>query len=445
MDPKFVYRAEHIGMCLFFGLASTAPLAGSDALILTQARGLPELGSWACSAPESELVWRSSETTSRGLSAGFVAACEPAVDFKGRTLYFSGRRTLDETFRIWQLDLVSNEISPLTREGSDARHPLVLPSGGVAYLRDGDVFRHQVDLGADEQLTFTRGQLRSAAMLADGRLLLLEGTPGGGRLFTALPDGTWSTLWPGLDGIAVRDFAIMDGERLLILADNSELLLVSVMDPYAPIERLPVDIEGSVERLARGTDASALLVKRFEGRLDSGANEVISLHLNPEPAVLTLTPQLGRAVLEATSAEPASLPASLPSIVKPEMTTGYLVVLDVGRSDDPGLQGLTRDAVAEVRVLEFEDDRERVLASVDPAEDGSVYLEVPADTPLALQLIDGQGEIVARTHTSIWVRPNERRGCLGCHVSPAYAPPNVRPQAILREPQRALQSSEVSP
>jgi len=432
-------------MCLFFGLASTAPLAGSDALIVTQAPGLPEIGSWACSAPESELVLRSPETTTRELSAGFEAACEPAVDFRGHNLYFSGRRTLDETFRIWQLDLATNEISPLTREGSDARNPLVLPSGGVAYLRDGDLFRHEVELSADEQLTFTRGQLRSAAMLADGRLLLLEGTADAGRLFTALPDGTWSTLWPGLDEVAVRDFAIIDGERLLILADDSELLLVSVMDPYAPIERLPVDIEGSVERLARGRDASALLVARLEGRLDSGANEVISLHLNPEPAVLALTPPVGRTVLELRSAEPPPLPASLPSIVKPEMTTGYLVVLDVGRSDDPDLRGLTRDAVAEVRILALDDDRERVLTSVAPAEDGSVYLEVPADRPLALQLIDGEGESVARTRTSIWVRPNERRACLGCHVSPAYAPPNVRPQAILREPQRALDNREVSP
>lgn len=433
-------------MCLIIALASTAPTAGSDALIVTQAQGLPEIGSWACSALKSELIRISPETTTRELSTGFVAACEPTVDFKGRTLYFSGRRTLDETFRIWQLDLATNELSPLTKEGSDARQPLVLPSGAVAYLRGGDLFRHEVDLGEDEQVTFTRGRLRSASVLSDGRLLLLEGEPDSGRLFTALPDGTWSTLWPGLDEVAVRDFAILDSERLLILADDTELLLVSVADPYASVERLPVDIDGSVERLARGGDASALLVARLEGCRDSGINHVISLHLNPEPAVLALNPPTGRTVLEARSAEPAPLPATLPSIVNPEKTTGYLIILDVGRSDDPDLEGLTRDAVAEVRILELDEaDRDQVLASVDPAEDGSVYLEVPADTPLALQLIDLQGEVIAKTHTSIWVRPNERRACLGCHVSPAYSPPNIRPQAILREPQRALRSSEARP
>ena len=119
-----------------------------------------------------------------------------------------------------------------------------------------------------------------------------------------------------------------------------------------------------------------------------------------------------------------------PASSSPRWITGYLIVLDVTRTDDPDLSGLTRDAVAALRLLELEGaGRERPLLSVEPAIDGSVYLQAPADTPLALELIDDKGRVLARTHTPIWIRPNERRACLGCHVSPAYAPPNVRPQA----------------
>lgn len=52
-------------------------------------------------------------------------------------------------------------------------------------------------------------------------------------------------------------------------------------------------------------------------------------------------------------------------------------------------------------------------APVEP--DGSFKLLVPADTPLALQLIDSQGRAF-QTHTNwIQARPGERRTCDGCH------------------------------
>ena len=52
-------------------------------------------------------------------------------------------------------------------------------------------------------------------------------------------------------------------------------------------------------------------------------------------------------------------------------------------------------------------------APVEP--DGSFKLQVPADVPLGLQVIDAQGRAF-QTHTNwIQVRPGERRTCDGCH------------------------------
>ena len=126
--------------------------------------------------------------------------------------------------------------------------------------------------------------------------------------------------------------------------------------------------------------------------------------------------------------------------------TGYLFVIDVARTDNPELATLERGEIAQLRVLRVEDSGSRTaLSSVEPAEDGSVFLEVPADVPLALELLDPQGKVLAETHTPIWTRPNERRGCLGCHVSPAYAPPNVLPKALLQGPHRVQNGLEESP
>jgi len=70
----------------------------------------------------------------------------------------------------------------------------------------------------------------------------------------------------------------------------------------------------------------------------------------------------------------------------------------------------TRNAIGETN---FEQNQILGYAPVEP--DGSFKLMVPADVPLALQVIDSQGRAF-QTHTNwIQVRPGERRTCDGCH------------------------------
>ncbi|MFH1266149.1 MAG: hypothetical protein ABIK89_10515, partial [Planctomycetota bacterium] len=55
------------------------------------------------------------------------------------------------------------------------------------------------------------------------------------------------------------------------------------------------------------------------------------------------------------------------------------------------------------------------LGTVPLAPDGSFSVEVPADTPLALQAVDAEGRSELNEMSWIYVRPGERRGCVGCH------------------------------
>ena len=69
-----------------------------------------------------------------------------------------------------------------------------------------------------------------------------------------------------------------------------------------------------------------------------------------------------------------------------------------------------RSAIGET---DFEQQQILGYAPVEP--DGSFKLKVPADTPLALLVIDAKGRAI-QTHTNwIQVRPGERRTCDGCH------------------------------
>ncbi|MEW6705966.1 MAG: hypothetical protein AB1430_14070 [Pseudomonadota bacterium] len=74
-----------------------------------------------------------------------------------------------------------------------------------------------------------------------------------------------------------------------------------------------------------------------------------------------------------------------------------------------GMTGL-RDAIGET---EFEMQQILGYAPIEP--DGSFKIEVPADTPIGLAVVDSQGRAF-QTHTNwIQVRPGERRTCDGCH------------------------------
>jgi cytochrome c553 len=62
-------------------------------------------------------------------------------------------------------------------------------------------------------------------------------------------------------------------------------------------------------------------------------------------------------------------------------------------------------------------------------EDGSFNLEIPANTPVQLQTVDGDG-LALRTCTWIWVRNHESRGCIGCHEDGELVPENRFAQAL---------------
>ncbi len=80
------------------------------------------------------------------------------------------------------------------------------------------------------------------------------------------------------------------------------------------------------------------------------------------------------------------------------------------------------------------------LGTVPLAADGSFCIEVPADTPLALQAVDGEGRSELNEMSWIYVRPGERRSCVGCHQPRQSAPlaHSSRAQALDTPPLKLL-------
>jgi len=64
---------------------------------------------------------------------------------------------------------------------------------------------------------------------------------------------------------------------------------------------------------------------------------------------------------------------------------------------------------------ETEAEMQQILGYADVEPDGSLFLEVPADTPVGITVLDAQGRAI-QSHTN-WIqgRPNETVFCKGCH------------------------------
>jgi Hydrazine synthase alpha subunit middle domain len=107
-------------------------------------------------------------------------------------------------------------------------------------------------------------------------------------------------------------------------------------------------------------------------------------------------------------------------------STGTLLCLNVRNSRNTAVAEAKPSTIRTVRVLAVDG---QLLGEDSVEADGSFFVEVPADQPLRLELRGPEG-VVAADHSGLWVRPNENRGCIGCHEDPEVAPENRVVQAV---------------
>ena len=67
-------------------------------------------------------------------------------------------------------------------------------------------------------------------------------------------------------------------------------------------------------------------------------------------------------------------------------------------------------------------ENKRILGTVPVEEDGSVYLEVPADKFVYFQLLDEKGMMIQSMRSGTVVQPDEHVGCVGCHDNRLSSP-----------------------
>ena len=135
--------------------------------------------------------------------------------------------------------------------------------------------------------------------------------------------------------------------------------------------------------------------------------------------------------LEPVLAKAFNRPRKLPDEVNPKESTGLLFCQDINviAQEYDSISTSTANAT-KVEILGIENS----LGIVPVEEDGSFYLKIIADTPFRLQTLDDNDQLVQGPSAWYWVRPFERRGCVGCHEDPELAPENFVPLSVKKAP-----------
>ncbi|MEE9463938.1 MAG: hypothetical protein V3V53_19030, partial [Bacteroidales bacterium] len=124
-------------------------------------------------------------------------------------------------------------------------------------------------------------------------------------------------------------------------------------------------------------------------------------------------------------------PRHLPDEVNEMESTGQLFCQDINMTaiqHDNVLSDPEKATMIEVLGMD------ESMGIVPVEEDGSFYLKVSADTPFRLQTLDDRGQVVNGPSGWLWLRPFERRGCVGCHEDPELVPKNFVPLAVKKQP-----------
>jgi hypothetical protein len=125
--------------------------------------------------------------------------------------------------------------------------------------------------------------------------------------------------------------------------------------------------------------------------------------------------------------------------VDPAQPTAILMTQNINHSMLPIHEGISGDSLADrIRISTMEGE----LAVVEARDDGSVYVKLDADTPFRFETLNSQGEVLRGPSDWIYLRPNERRACTGCHADPELAPRNYQPHAVKEEPVMLVSQTE---
>jgi hypothetical protein len=407
----------------------------------------------------------------RVVTAGFDSAADPEVSFDGRKILFAGRKAKADPWCIWEMNADGSAARKITCGAAGARQPIyqspvytltataVEPWIQVAFVGTNpgehdearvapntSLWSCKTDGSALRRLTFNLSNDMDPVILPDGRMIYAgwlrnasdHDGPGRVALLGVNEDGTDYQTYAGSQGLRVKQMPTPTANGLVVFVESGRiagdgsgrLASVSQVRPLHSYRSLSGDADGLFRAPAAMPDGRVLVSWRGDTR-----QSLFGVYrFDPATGARDLVfAEKGWHAIQAKPIAPRAAPDARSSVVRSDDVDGKLYSIDVNVHDlgDELPQGTSRT----LRVVEgvpATPDRpvsRRILGEVPLAADGSYQVQLPANTPLQVQLLDADG-LAVRTSAWLWVRNHAAQGCVGCHEDPERAPPNRLMKAL---------------
>jgi Hydrazine synthase alpha subunit middle domain len=353
--------------------------------------------------------------TLRQLAPGFYAAADASLSYDAARVLFSGKRSVNDHWQVWEIDLQGGPARQITHCDSDCVSPLYLPGVGFVFSR-GDALGITEAAGKTRRITFAPGRYLTDDVLRDGRILFeISRGPASRELFTVYPDGTGVEALRcdhGPDRGEARQIASGD---YIFIAGNRFARITSALAHQVDFPQPDREPTGPIAEVSAGVWLISLRRNGHSGlyRWDTATIQTTPLEILPDASAV-------QPVLIA----PHTPPREFPSALVPTRTAGNLLCLNARASRIKTSAG----SVHSVKLY----SQAGLLGQTEVERDGSFYIQVPADQPIRMEMVDAAGQVVEAEHNWFWMRPAEQRICVGCHLGPERAPENKVPDILLK-------------
>ena len=370
------------------------------------------------------------------LTEDFCSARAPEISFEGTMMVFSGQKGAEEPWQIWKLNLSDKSVTQITESRTNCTDPTWLPDGRIAFsklvtddkaLKYHALFTIGQDGCCEERISFQPHEDLNASVMNDGRILFASKQvfPENGPLkYLAMrPDGTKAELFylPENEEKSLGKASDNFNGKVLF-TESGNLTSVKFSRPLHTNNTLRANDLGLIQSVfSMGNEDVLISIKKPTER--SFGLMVVGISKSDSENFYFNNSEYHS--IEPIIVIPRSIPKKLPSRVNASVESGYFICMDSENSEIE-IDGET----FKVQVLGMT----KVLGETVVEDDGSFYLELIADRPVRFQTLNDSGEILRGPSSWMWVRPNERRGCVGCHENREIAPGNAVPKAIEKAP-----------
>lgn len=383
------------------------------------------------------------------LTGNFFSACSPEISSDCKWMLFAGQQKQGDPWQIWGMNLDTRKVTQITSASENSTDPAFLPDGRILFTRSIDndslksghaLFTCNADGTNLTRITFNPHVYFASSVLLDGRVIAISkqvfpqiGNP---VMMVMRPDGTKSELfYKGNDGVELfsRGRETSDGKIFFVESDNSggnkkSIVSVNYNRPLHTRINLTSSVPGvfySVFPLEPG--------KLLVSYSPSGSDSCALYDFDTEKRTLgkQLFSSSDYSVLEAVVVREHEKPKKLPSEVDTEVKTGLLFCQNITVSGLTSPENNYSMPVAySIEIIGIDSS----LGVVEVKEDGSFYLKLSADMPFKIKTMDSEGNTLNGPGSWIWIRPNERRGCVGCHEDHEMVPANRFALAVRNQP-----------